>query len=143
MLNHKINVNSISNTAKILKIKANAEELLNLAAQTEVLKFNLLEGEVSITRNLNRFAVLGEIKAEFIQADAVSLEEIDASIFLPIKRIYEKTARIENSKKIKNVVMNFDKEEDDIDTLENDTIDVGFIILEELILNIDPFARKE
>ncbi|MDR2008582.1 MAG: hypothetical protein LBQ34_06395 [Alphaproteobacteria bacterium] len=139
----KVNINTINNTTKTYKINLSAEELLSLAKETDVVSFTSLSGEINISRNMNRFMVLGEVIAEFAQEDAMTLEEITTRLVLPIKRIYQKEAKLEKAKDIKKVIMSFDKEEEEIDTLENDTIDLDFIILEELILNIDPFAKKE
>ncbi len=141
-INQLININSINNNKKMLKIKANDEDLLFLANENSVLKFLNLEATIEIIRNFSRFIVKGSIEADITQEDAITLEEINSHLSLPVKRIFEKEAKSANSKKIKNVLVLLDKEEE-VDSLENDTIDLKSIILEELILNINPFLKKE
>ncbi|MDR0483648.1 MAG: hypothetical protein LBH40_00005, partial [Alphaproteobacteria bacterium] len=84
-----ININSLTNSKKTIKIKATEEDTIYLAKETGVVKFLSLEATVSITRSMNRFKVDGEIIADIIQEDAINLEEINTRLQLPIKRIYE------------------------------------------------------
>lgn len=140
-INQPININSINNNKKIVKIKANDKDLSFLAKETSVIRFISLEGLLEIKRKFNRFVIEGELVADLIQEDAITLDEIEIHLNLPIKRVLEKEVKQESGKKLKDIVVILDKE-DDIDILENDTIDISSICLEELLLNINPFIKK-
>lgn len=141
-INQTININSINSTKKIVKIKANDEDLIFLAEETSVIRFISLDATLEIIRKFDRFIIEGKLIVDLVQEDAITSEEINTHLILPLRRVLEKQAKQENTKKLKEVIVVLDKE-DDIDTLESDSIDIQAICLEELLLSIDPFIKKE
>jgi hypothetical protein len=141
-INQTININSINSTKKIVKIKANDEDLIFLAEETSVIRFISLDATLEIIRKFDRFIIEGKLIVDLVQEDAITSEEINTHLILPLRRVLEKQAKQENTKKLKEVIVVLDKE-DDIDILESDSIDIQAICLEELLLSIDPFIKKE
>ena len=141
-INQTININSINSTKKIVKIKANDEDLIFLAEETSVIRFISLDATLEIIRKFDRFIIEGKLIVDLVQEDAITSEEINTHLILPLRRVLEKQAKQENTKKLKEVIVVLDTE-DDIDILESDSIDIQAICLEELLLSIDPFIKKE
>lgn len=140
-LTSKININNI-NKYQNLKLVANTEELLSLANHINVIKINEFQGVLKFTKESAYILLQGEINITLTQECAVSGEEINSNLVIPfnrkIKQQYNKGNR---GKKVSIVDLSLEDEETDI--LLTNELNLYDIIAEVLLLEVNPFIKKE
>lgn len=129
-----------------VKIEADAAQRAALAALADVVSVEAMTAEVLVTPWSDEgFAVTGKVTAKLTQTCVVTLEpiatsveeEIDVKLVPPEAMAKYEIAPDENGE------IDLDASAlDQPDPLEGGVIDVGGIVIEHLMLGIDPYPRK-
>jgi uncharacterized metal-binding protein YceD (DUF177 family) len=119
---------------------ANPEELLELVDILEVEKVLSLSYKVEISKLSNiKFKILGNIKAKLVQSCSISSDFIDVDKSVDFVRFIEQVSKNNQFKKEEVIDIN----DEDIDYIQGNELDLSTMVIEELILNIDPFIKKD
>jgi uncharacterized metal-binding protein YceD (DUF177 family) len=143
---YRVNVGHISSNPVTVFLSAEPDERKVLAGRWGVEKVNSLTAELALTRwKRDGVRVKGRVQAEIEQLCVVSLEPVMDRIDEPIDALFvpegSKLARMVTDDSGELVV---DAEEPDMpETFAGDTIDVGAVCEEFVVLAIDPYPRKE
>lgn len=118
----------------------NPEELLELVDILEVEKVLSLSYKVEISKLSNiKFKILGNIKAKLVQSCSISSDFIDVDKSVDFVRFIEQVSKNNQFKKEEVIDIN----DEDIDYIQGNELDLSTMVIEELILNIDPFIKKD
>lgn len=142
---YTVKVGHISANPVTVKLKANAEELRNLAVLWGVDEVKTLEAELHVARwKKDGVRLKGEVHADIVQSCVVTLEPVEASIDEHVEQLFvPEGSRLARHVFNESGEMVLDPEGDDIpETFEGDTIDVGAAVCEFVALAIDPYPRK-
>lgn len=117
------------------------EEARRLAEALEIVSVDKLVARYKLVpRPGGRLALTGTINAKVTQACVVTLEPVSSALSLPLDVVF-------TSKAPDGDLAAGEGSLDDLDTpdeepIENGTVDVGRIVLEELMSGIDPYPRS-
>ena len=114
--------------------QASKEECTALAERLNVLSVDDLKAEVTIQKN-DLIEVCGIFSAHVKQACVVSGEPVEQKVEDSFKEFFCVHSRHENP-------IDIDMDAPDIEVVEDGRIDVGELVVEYLILGLDPFPRK-
>ena len=138
-----MSINFIFNLSKIDSLKdymlsANNQEKIDLSELLEVLEINKLDCKIDLVKIDNKkFLFNCVIDTIFFQECAVSGESLKINKEINFNRIIEIKNNISYADEISNL------EDDNIYLISNYNLCIKDIILEEMILNIDPYIKKE
>ncbi len=150
--NSKINLFSIMNKEKHYIYHLNDLELKDLANSLCIPNVHNLSFEFLIHKEEDYYSIKGTLQSNIEQLCSITGEELQVQFEIDIFRKYRVANsgkyqdNIKDNKKEKNYIFltkSLSKlEDEDIDILENYTLNVLDIIQEELLLNIDPYIKK-
>jgi uncharacterized metal-binding protein YceD (DUF177 family) len=140
-INYIININTINYNEKNINLKATKEELDELKDFLEIIKVTFLSFEGTLKKVKQDVVLNGVLKAEILQECGVTTEEITSILQIIVNRTFRSARTMEKREKQKDVDLYY--EEDEIDILENDNLNLASIIREELVLEIDPYVKKQ
>ena len=142
---YPVKVGHISANPVVVTLKANAEELHNLATLWGVDAVKSLEAELHLARwKKDGVRLKGEVHADIVQSCVVTLEPVEASINEHVEQLFvPEGSRLARQVFNESGEMVLDPEGDDLpESFEGDTIDAGVAVCEFVALAIDPYPRK-
>ncbi len=116
------------------------DALQQLAGDLDILAIQQLKISGRITaRSGGRYRLAGTMKAAVTQACVVSLEPVEGTIYTPLDIEFAPADAqpIELRLEVTESLL----EEQDTDIIENGEINLGRVLYEELVTNLDPFPR--
>ncbi len=142
---YPVNVAILPNSGFVLALRADEQARLALAHAAGVTEVSQLEADLVFRRwRRDGVEVTGQIRAKIEQPCVISLEPVFQDIREPVKLTF-----IPENSKLSSPVGRADRElvldpegEDPPDTFVGDSIDAWPIVLEMLLLAIDPFPRS-
>jgi len=119
---------------------ASSEETTRLAEALGILSVDKLVVRYRlIPRAGGRLALTGSIAAHVTQECVVTLDPVAATLSLPLDAIYTPHVS-EADSAVEGTLEDLEKPEEE--PIENGRIDVGRVVLEELMSGIDPYPRR-
>jgi len=113
-------------------LEADAKELAALARRLSLPAFHALSAELTVEPWRGGGVKLeGRLSADLEQVSVVSLEAFRRQAEFPVLRYFLPAAAAAHA------------EGDDIDAIEDGSIDMGEVVAETLALELDPYPRKE
>ena len=120
--------------------RATAEETDALAAAIEVPSVQSLAATYRLAPVAGgRFTLKGQIEATVTQACVVTLDPVTSQVSLPLNVIF--TSRAQGPHGDSEGSLD-DLEQPDEEPIEHGVIDVGRVVVEELLSNLDPYPRS-
>ncbi|XWO13663.1 hypothetical protein HPDP_00361 [Candidatus Hepatincola sp. Pdp] len=143
-LTSTININNI-NKYRNLKLIANTEELISLAKHINVLEINELQGILEFTKESTYILLCGEVQIKLTQECGISGEEITSNMVIPFNRKIMQQYRKRNakSKGIDVSIIDLSLEDEEVDILLTNELNLYDTIAEVLLLEVNPFIKKE
>ncbi|MDK9697861.1 MAG: DUF177 domain-containing protein [Siculibacillus sp.] len=136
----------VSPSGTRLKIDADADRRVALARFADVVSITSLAAEVLVTPwSGDGFAVSGTVRAKLVQTCVVTLEPIETSVeeTIDVKLVPPEAMAKYEIAPDENGEIDLDASTlDQPDPIEDGVIDVGGIVVEHLMLGIDPYPRK-
>lgn len=135
-LSHRIPLAELDGEAKHVSLKVSDEDRKALAERYDVRSVEALSGDMDVTRHGTLVRVAGSIEADLGRTCVVSLE--------PMRETIDENFAVEFTTEFSET----DEEEVEADLdapepLKGDAIDLGEVLLEQLVLAMDPHPRKE
>jgi uncharacterized metal-binding protein YceD (DUF177 family) len=143
-LSRPVDVSRITAGGILEKIEATEHERAALAASLGVVAIDKLAAEVTLDRNARGLIRLdGRLTADVVQNCVVSLVPVAQAIDEPISlRFAEQGSSAAKAPRTPAAAIRVDPgEEDPAEVLTGTTIDLGPIVVEHLVLAIDPYPR--
>lgn len=137
-----MSIKLVINLAKIgskntYKAQANQEELISLVDLLEVEQIVSLLYNVDIFKlSPIKYKIVGNIVANLIQNCSITTDPIDVVKNINFIRFVEQT-----SQNKKEEVIQLD--DPDVDYIQGNELDLSELVIEELILDIDPYIKKD
>jgi len=148
-LTHPVRVEDIKLRGSHIAVRAQAEELSEIAAHLGLASLEALEARYVATRSGDKVMLEGTIVARLHQICSVSLDPFPVAIEVPVRldfapeeesRIAARRAQDDEHGKIDvEVQLN---EDDPPEPIVDGVIDLGAVTLEFLALGLDPYPRK-
>lgn len=137
----QIKVDALGEQTMSESLQANEAERLALARRFDLLDLTLLRAEVQVQRMADRplIRVEGQFEAELSQACVVSLNPVVAGLRGVFTRLYTLDPVLAQKDE---VLVELDQD-DPPDPVEDNRIDLGEVVAEELSLVIAPYPRAE
>ncbi|MGI9351496.1 MAG: YceD family protein [Rhizobiaceae bacterium] len=146
LLTKKVKLYGLPNSGKVVDLKADnaiLEAIANITDADEVLDFeaNLLVKPW----NANGASVTGKIRTQIRQTCVVSLEEMENWLEFTVSRYFlPDNDPVFSNQLYQEGELMVDPEADDLpDHLEDSSIDIWAVLIEEMNLHIDPFPKLE
>lgn len=142
----KVNVGHVSTNPLTVQLEADSDERKALAERWGVDRVDAVRAELSLSRwKRDGVRIKGHVEADIVQRCVVSLEPVTDHINESFEALFvpegSKLARIVTDESGEMVV---EAEGPDLpETFVGDSIDVGAVCAEFVILAIDPYPRKE
>ncbi|WP_136658811.1 DUF177 domain-containing protein [Nitratireductor sp. XY-223] len=143
---YRVNVGHLSANPVTVRLEADPGERLAMAERWGVTRVDAVTAELELVRwKRDGVRVKGRVRAEIEQSCIVTLEPVMATIDEAVEALFvpegSKLARIATDE---NGEIVFDAEGPDIpESFHGDSIDVGAVCEEFIVLAIDPYPRKE
>jgi uncharacterized metal-binding protein YceD (DUF177 family) len=119
---------------------ASPEEMARLAEALDILSVDKLVVRYRLTlRAGGRIALTGSIAGHVTQECVVTLDPVTATLSLPLDVVY--TPQVSHTESAAEGTLE-DLEKPEEEPIENGKIDVGRVVLEELMSGIDPYPRR-
>jgi uncharacterized metal-binding protein YceD (DUF177 family) len=119
---------------------ASPEEMARLAEALDILSVDKLVVRYRLmSRAGGRIALTGTIAAHITQECVVTLDPVAATLSLPLDAVY--TPQISHTESAAEGTLE-DLEKPEEEPIENGKVDVGRVVLEELMSGIDPYPRR-
>jgi len=141
---NKVDVSKLPKLGKTVNLAADDERLAFLSEQLEVEEVLEFSGSFSIKPwKMNGALMSGNMELLIRQTCVASLEPVQTQLDIDVKRYFlPETDPVFKNQNIIDGELVIDPDVDDFpDLLENTTIDVWEVVIEELNLQIDPFPR--
>ena len=147
-------VGSLKGEARRVDLTASPEECASIAEAISIPGVTSLEASFRLTpRAGGRVELDGRVKAKVTQTCVVSLEPFDSAVDQPVELSFAPAAdpipeprgrgsRGEVKPILSTPVGGNDDQEDPPDPIFDDTIDLGAIAVEFMVLGFDPYPRK-
>jgi uncharacterized metal-binding protein YceD (DUF177 family) len=120
---------------------ATVEERGRLAEELAIVSVEALVAKYRITPlSKGRLAVTGRVETRVTQECVVTLEPVDSTVSVPLDVIFTPESHVPEPE-IEGSLE--DLESPDEEPIENGIIDMGRIIVEELVSGLDPYPRRE
>lgn len=124
-----------------IRRSATAEECQALAQELGIPAIEALEVTYRIVAKTGgRFALNGTIAARVTQDCVVSLDPIDAKVHAVLDIVYTPEPS-DQGEEVEASADDLDKPDEE--PIEHGTIDVGRVVMEELVAGLDPYPRRE
>ncbi|MDA4848812.1 YceD family protein [Hoeflea poritis] len=146
LFHYRVNVGHLSAKPVTVSLEADSKERLEMAERWGVSRIDDVSAVLELTRwKRDGVRVKGRVQASIEQSCVVTLEPVTTTIDEPVDALFvpegSKLARIATDE---NGEIVFDAEGPDIpESFHGDTIDVGSVCEEFIVLAIDPYPRKE
>jgi uncharacterized metal-binding protein YceD (DUF177 family) len=138
-----VNVQDIPETGRCFALAADEPARAAIAKAAQLRSLPRLEATFDVTRRgSGGLHVVGCVSATVGQVCVVSLDPLENEIEEPVDLIFLPGAAPTGDASPKRVVEVASDEEPDIEPLVNDTVDLGAVATEFLLLGIDPYPRK-
>lgn len=143
---YQVNVGHISANPVRVTLEADEKERVAMAERWGVLRVNSVRAELELNRwKRDGVRVKGHVKAVLEQNCVATMEPVAEKIDEPVEALFvpegSKLARIDTDE---NGEMIISAEGPDVpETFTGNTIDVGMVCEEFIVLAIDPYPRKE
>ena len=143
---YRVNVGHVSSNPITVRLEADARERTSLAQRWGVLSVNAVRAELVLTRwKRDGVRIKGRVEADIEQNCVVTLEPVASHIDEAVEAVFvpegSKLARITTDDSGEMVI---EAEGPDLpETYAGDSIDVGAVCEEFIVLAIDPYPRKE
>ena len=120
---------------------ATVDERRRLAEDLAIVSVDALVAKYRITPlSKGRIAVAGSVETRVTQECVVTLEPVTSSVSVPLDVIFTPESHVPEPE-IEGSLE--DLESPDEEPIENGVIDMGRIIVEELVSGLDPYPRRE
>ncbi len=129
-----VEVQALTAKPKKMEWSATDKECAALAERLKVLQVKDLTASLVLEKK-NLIKITGRFTAHIVQQCVVSMEPIEQTVSDEFEDFFGEHKR-------HAVPVDIDMEAQDVETVENGRIDVGELVIEYLILSIDPFPRK-
>ena len=140
-LTYPIDLSDSTHAGTVFEIIADAETTLRLAKWADVRSVPSFRAQVTIKRLSDiRFSFEAEIEADVEQVCVVTLEPMVTHLALSVRRELQYSDMPEQNHGELTLAAGDDDAPDTIDTLH---YDIAAPLLEEFLLNIDPYPRKD
>jgi len=143
---YPVKVGNISANAVTVRLSADDQERIALAALWDVVEVQSLSAELQINRwKKDGVRIRGRVAAKIVQACVVTLEPVESQISEAIDVIFvPEGSRLARIAANDTGEMFVDPEGPDLpDVFTGDTIDAGTVVAEHAALAIDPYPRKD
>ena len=140
-LQHLFDLGDLSQAGSEIVVEAGAEALAGLAGWLGVDKVRRLRALVNLKRlGSNRFAFAADLEADVVQACVVTLEPVESHIARPVVRELHLAPKMPDEAGELTLSAGDDDAPETITSLD---YDLAVPLLEDLVLAIDPYPRKE
>ena len=140
---HVIRLGDLARGSVSVRLEPNAETLAKLAKELKLEALPALSGKLSVRPWLDGAEIIGRYSARVVQICGISLdpfeEELEGEIALQVVPPGSPHALIESEGS--EISLDLDAP-DPPDVLESDEIDLAHYLVEQLVLDLDPFPRK-
>ena len=130
-----VDLRELTTKPKEMEWQATKDECLALSIRLNILSVDDLKAKVIIKKN-NLIQVSGKFTAHVKQACVVSGEPVAQTVEDSFEEFFCQHSRHESP-------IDIDMDAPDVEVIEDGRIDVGELVVEYLILGLDPFPRKE
>jgi uncharacterized metal-binding protein YceD (DUF177 family) len=143
---YPVHVQGLSSKPVLIHIEAGPDELQDMQERWGLIGLGPVTADVEVSRwKRDGVRIKGHVRADIVQSCIVTLEPIESGIDERFEALFvpenSKLARYDTDE---NGEMVFDPEGPDApETFTGDTIDVGTVCEEFIVLAIDPYPRKE
>lgn len=121
--------------------QASVEERRRLAEELAIVSIEALVAKYRITPlSKGRLGVAGKIETRVTQECVVTLEPVISSVSVPLDVIFTPESHVPEPE-IEGSLE--DLESPDEEPIENGVVDMGRIVVEELVSGLDPYPRRE
>lgn len=139
-LHRPIDTDSLKASGKVLKLDPSIDECAAIAKRLDLIAVNALSGEIRVTPAMGRQIVAeGTVRAEIVQTCVVTGEPLTTQLAFPLSRHYAEDvqpfAGLDDEDEIT------DPNDDGPDPIEDNQIDIGEAVVEELALQIPLYPR--
>jgi len=129
-----VETRALNQKPKNMEWSATPEELDAIAQRLNVLQVKDLNVKLTIEKK-NLIKVCGSFTAHIVQACVVSMEPVEETVSDTFEDFYGEHKR-------HAIPVDIDMEAQDVESVENGRIDVGELVLQYLVLGINPYPRK-
>ena len=129
-----VELRELTSKPKKIEWKATKDECIALAKRLNILSLDDLDASVTVQKN-DLIQVSGSFIAHVKQACVVSGEPIAQTVKDSFEEFFCQHSRHE-------IPIDIDMDAPDVEVVEDGRIDVGELVVEYLILGLDPFPRK-
>ena len=129
-----VETRALSPKPKNMEWEATKEELEAIADRLNVIEVKDLKVKLTIEKK-NLIKVSGSFSAHIVQSCVVSMEPVEETISDTFEDFFGEHKR-------HAVPVDIDMEAQDVESVENGRIDVGELVLEYLVLGLNPYPRK-
>lgn len=144
-LTYPVNVNTLPTNGLKVTLDPDASELSEIADQAGVLSIDRFNSELVVKRwRRNGVTIFGKINAEITQECVVSLEPVNSKISEEIERTFLPEGSKLTKPKLSSdgeIILDYEGK-DEPDIFVGDTIDIWEVVMENVLLAIDPFPRS-
>ena len=144
ILSRPVDISTIGTARSIKKFEASADERARLAASLGLVEIPALSAEIALNRDQNGIIYLdGRLTAEVVQNCVVSLVPLNQAIDEEIRlRFVQDNSRSASTPAKTGAEIDVDPmQEDPPEIVSGRAIDLGSIVVEHLVLAIDPYPR--
>lgn len=119
---------------------ATTEEAAKLADALDIISVDKLQVKYRLVpQSGGRLALMGTIDAQVTQECIVTLDPVASAISLPLNVVFTQRAASDDTATNGSLE---DLESPDEEPIENGIVDLGRIVLEELLSGLDPYPRR-
>ena len=137
-----LSVHEVPLTGRHFEIAADETVRTAIAESAGVRALPRLEAVFDVSRRGDRLHVAGRVSATVGQLCVVTLEPVDSAVEEAVDLLFVAAAPAAAESSGKGVVEVSAEDGPEIEALVNDTVDLGAIATEFLLLGIDPYPRK-
>lgn len=146
-----VEVDEVPDVGLQITIEADAAERAAIAKRAGLIAVELLEADLEIAKEgETKFGVVGPLRARVVQTCVVSLEpfeseinaEVAADFAAEVKKNAPRRGRAQDAQAVDDLSQSFAAQLDAPDPIVDGRMDVGALVEEFLILNLDPHPRK-
>ena len=139
VISRPVEIATVGAEQSVARIEIGAEERNALAAALGLVDIPALSAEIGLSRDRSGTIDLdGRLSAEVVQNCVVSLEQVRQTIDEPIRLSFVESARDARPVAAVDIVPT---EDDPPEILDGPILDLGPIVVEQLLLGIDPYPR--
>ena len=141
-----IHVQGLSGKPVIVHIEAGPDELRDMRERWAVAGLESATADVEVSRwKRDGVRIKGHVRADIVQTCVVTLDPVESRIDRSFEALFvPENSKLTRRETIENGEMMVDPEGPDApETFAGDTIDVGPVCEEFIVLAIDPYPRKE